>query len=351
METSIIDAATGFWKEVLIDCGMNAAFLKKSHGECPICTGMAPKKGLKSFRFDDKEGRGTSYCTHHGALSGFGLVRMYLGLDNTATAARIAEAIRRIRGESALAISSARTVVPSVATLTPEDYEKNAVKIRKAWHESKPIDRTTLAVRYLKGRGLALTTLPNDLRMHPKMGYFDPDGKKYGEFPVMLGIVRAVDGTALAMHRTYLLSNGKKIAIPDPENEGEFLPAKKLMKPAKSIRGGAIQLYPAGEVLGFAEGIESAVGAYELTGIPCWAAISATIMKNAEVPDFVKKVVIFTDFDLPDAMGKRAGQDAAQHLAMRLREKGIEVEIRMPSKEGTDFLDEYLAVRESRYAA
>jgi putative DNA primase/helicase len=44
--------------------------LNKKHGPCPACA------GLKSFRCDDKGGKGTWICTHCGAGDGFALVSL-----------------------------------------------------------------------------------------------------------------------------------------------------------------------------------------------------------------------------------------------------------------------------------
>jgi phage/plasmid primase-like uncharacterized protein len=50
---------------------------------------------------------------------------------------------------------------------------------------------------------------------------------------------------------------------------------------------------------GIAEGFESGLCAYQLTGIPTWAAISAGNMKNIAPPAWARHATIFADRDIP----------------------------------------------------
>ena len=60
---------------------------------------------------------------------------------------------------------------------------------------------------------------------------------------------------------------------------------------------GAVQLAWPDDVLGIAEGIETALSAAQLFGIPTWACLGASRMATVKIPDSVKTVRIFADND------------------------------------------------------
>jgi putative DNA primase/helicase len=91
-------------------------------------------------------------------------------------------------------------------------------------------------------------------------------------------------------------------------------------------------------VLGIAEGIETALGALKRTGVPTWAAYSATLLEQFQPPETVKKIVIFGDND-----ESFTGQKSAFVLAHRLKREGFDVEVRIPDCVGTDWADEVSA--------
>lgn len=85
---------------------------------------------------------------------------------------------------------------------------------------------------------------------------------------------------------------------------------------------------------GIAEGVESALCAYQLTGIPTWAAISAGNIKNVAPPAWARHVTIFADRDVP-------GESAAAAALRQFRDLAdIEsVRIIAPIEEGSDAAD------------
>jgi len=95
-----------------------------------------------------------------------------------------------------------------------------------------------------------------------------------------------------------------------------------------------IRLGPVMERMGIAEGIETAICAGKLFGIPVWAAISANGLKAWEPPEGVKTVVICGDNDK-----SLTGQEAAYSLGRRLVTAGLQVEIQIPQLVGTDWAD------------
>jgi len=96
-----------------------------------------------------------------------------------------------------------------------------------------------------------------------------------------------------------------------------------------------IRLHPAGEVLGVAEGLETALAARQLFGVPAWSCISAAGVESFTPPKEVRKVIVFGD---NDASG--TGQAAGWTLAKRLIAAGMVVEVKLPERIGTDFADE-----------
>lgn len=99
-----------------------------------------------------------------------------------------------------------------------------------------------------------------------------------------------------------------------------------------------MRLMPAADVLGIAEGIESALSAAVLDGIPVWAALNAPLLARFEPPPVAERVVIYADRD-------EAGLTAALRLTERLR-RHVDFEVRIPPASCKDFNDE-LVSRES----
>ena len=215
----------------------------------------------------------------------------------------------------------AGTVRPSAAKPERSNEDKLAA-LRRAYRESKPIERGDEACRYLAGRGLALYDLPESIRLHPGMAYRD-DGEVLGTFPAMLAIVTSPMGEAVSIHRTYL-QDGRKAPMSAP---------KKLMQ-GLPLPGAAIRLTPVSRTVGIAEGVETALAAAELFEVPTWSCISTSGIESFEPPAGVDHVIVFADNDK-----NFAGQAAAYRAAHRLTLKGYEVEVIVPPTEG-DWLDE-----------
>ncbi|MCK2097120.1 DUF7146 domain-containing protein [Thauera aromatica] len=293
--------AQGRWRSILAVLGVDERALSGKHGPCPMCAGR------DRFRFDDKEGRGTYFCSGCGAGDGVQLAMGITGLSFR----DMAREVERIAG----------TVRPSATKAERSDDDKLAA-LRRAFRESKPIERGDEACRYLAGRGLGLYDLPESVRLHPGMAYRD-GGAVVGTFPVMLATVTDAAGRAVSMHRTYL-QEARKAPVPAP---------KKLMQ-GLPLAGAAIRLTPVSATLGIAEGIETALAAAELFEVPVWSCISTSGVESFEPPEGVEHVIIFADHD-----ANFAGQAAAYRAAHRMALKGIEVEVCIPPQQG-DWLDE-----------
>lgn len=293
-------AAQGRWRGILHSLGMDERSLSGKHGPCPLCGGR------DRFRFDDKDGRGTYYCSGCGAGDGVALAMALTGQGFKETA----QQIERLAG----------VVLPN-ATRPERTEEDKRQALRRVWSESKPIQRGDEAERYLTGRGLRLYDLPESIRLHPGLRY--QDGEHQGTYAAMLATVAAPDGKALSIHRTYI-QNGQKAPVAAP---------KKLMQ-GFPLAGAAIRLTPVSQVLGIAEGIETALAASELFEVPVWSCVSAQGVESFEPPAGVEHVIVFADNDL-----NFAGQAAAYRAAHRLKLRGLEVEVVVPPAVG-DWLDE-----------
>jgi len=297
---NVRDVALGKWPGILVALGMADADLTGKHGPCPFCGGK------DRFRFDDKDGRGTWFCSQCGAGDGISLVMKFKDCDFKTAAQEV---------EQVAGIARPGRVAPV------QDESKKIDRLRQVWAESSPLQHGDEAMRYLAGRGLTIDTPPSCLRLHPGLDYWH-DKKLVGRYPTLVARVVAADGSGATLHRTYL-QDGKKAPVPE---------ARKLMS-GKPIAGGAIRLASPGEWLGIAEGIETALAATELFKVPVWSCINAAGIESFEPPAGVETLTIFADNDANYA-GHKAAYTAAHKLAIR----GFDAEVSLPPIYG-DWLD------------
>ena len=175
----------------------------------------------------------------------------------------------------------------------------------------------TIGEIYLRHRGVGDPRSP-DLLYHDDLPDFD--GRR--GWPGLVGIVRDGAGNPIGgIHRTFLLDDGS----------GKAPPGKKMLG---AVDGGSVRLapMPANGHLGIAEGIETALSAWAIFGIPTWAALSAGGMRNWQWPEGLRRVTIFAD-------AGEAGRQAAATLAERLTAADIPPTIISPLH-GDDFNDD-----------
>ncbi|MGJ4927492.1 VapE domain-containing protein [Bradyrhizobium sp. HKCCYLRH3095] len=175
----------------------------------------------------------------------------------------------------------------------------------------------TIAERYLEVRGLQ-DPVSADLLFNADLSDFET---RRG-WPGMVARVRNGAGEPTGgIHRTFLLDDGSTKASP----------GKKMLGP---VAGGSVRLSALGNDghLGVAEGIETALSARAIFGIPTWSALSADGLRKWEWPHGVRHVTIFAD-------AGDAGAQAAAALAERLNAAGI-ANITISPLHGDDFNDD-----------
>lgn len=287
----------GRWRDILGGLGVPAAALVNRHGPCPVCGGK------DRFRFDDLAGKGTFICSQCGAGDGPRLAMLFTGMDFKALAAKL-------EGGDVGSVASR----PVARPIGPVRRAGGQGRLRSLWEQSNDLARDDPVSRYLFAR---LGRIPSDTGLRFLRSCQHPDGNS---FPVMLAAYRGPDGRATGLHRTYLSGDDRKASVSNPKlSLGEL------------VAGGAVRLGAPGPVLGIAEGIETALAASILFGIPVWAALNANRLAVWEPPTDVREVVIFGDND-----ENFVGQTAAFDLDARLQGK-VDVSIETPIDAGTDW--------------
>jgi putative DNA primase/helicase len=182
------------------------------------------------------------------------------------------------------------------------------------WQSAAPA-HGTLVETYLTSRGIDLSP-PNSLRFH--VGLRHPSGAIW---PAMVALVTdSVDGTPLAIHRTFLTADGRGKAPIEPQ--------RMMLGPC---RGGVVRLAHPGDFLMIGEGIETCLAAMQATGHPVWAALSTSGLRALNLPNDVRDVIVLAD-------GDEAGEAAARDCTFRWHREGRRVRIARPPW-GMDFND------------
>ena len=165
--------------------------------------------------------------------------------------------------------------------------------------------------------------VPACILFHSSMPYLH-EGASLGVHPCMLAPLIDSTGRLLAWHRTYLTRDGHKADVPT---------VRKLTSASGLLSGSCIPLAaPEGGRLGIAEGIETALGASFVSGVPTVAAYSAGNLAAWRFPRDVHSLVIFGDND-------PAGRKAAADLQERAEASRLNVKTCTPAIEGEDWCD------------
>lgn len=291
MRSDIVERANGRWHGILTTLGVDSRFLRNKHGPCPVCAGR------DRYRWDNKDGKGTFYCSNCGAGDGFRLLQNLKGWDFKQTVREIESIIGVVKAEKPRPIKS--------------DKECRRL-MQERWRSCRSIELGDPVALYL-GKRIGITEFPKLIRYNPGQS-------------AMVALMQDPDGTATMVHSTFLTKAGDKSITSPP----------RLMMEGTIAKGSAVRLADFADILGIAEGVETALSASKLTGIPCWASLNEGLMQQWIPPEAAKKIIVFGDND-----ANYVGQSAAYMLARKLslRANPPVVEVRIPEQSGQDWND------------
>ncbi|WP_416832781.1 MAG: toprim domain-containing protein [Erythrobacter sp.] len=200
----------------------------------------------------------------------------------------------------------------------PTSTRKAPAAALRIWRDAQPL-RASPAKAYLENRGILAASAA--LRFHPRTP-LGPKGRTRF-LPAMIAAV-SLDEGPIAIHRTFLSGNAK----------ADFEKPKRALG---ALGEAAVRLFaPACGKLGLAEGIESAMSAYALTGIPVWATLGNERFGIVSVPESVTELHLFVDHDAGGELAASRGLAAYAH-------EGRTIQVRKPSSHDTDWNDELTA--------
>lgn len=200
--------------------------------------------------------------------------------------------------------------------------ERSRASAIRLWGAARPIGGTPVE-RYLAGRGLAAET--SELRYHPRTPHGPRPLTRFR--PAMIAAVRDETGV-VAVHRTFLDARGGKLAPTDEPRCG-----------LGRFGSGAVRLGGTASRLGLAEGVETALSASAMFGLPCWATLGTERFRLVALPGEVEELVLFLDHD--------AGGRRAETLAREAFPK-LAIEARYPRNRGADWNDVLRAIPRDR---
>lgn len=304
-----INRATGRWRHILSALGVESQYLVNKHGPCPLCGGR------DRFRWDNREGSGSYYCNQCGPGPGLLLLRKLHSWDHKTAC----DEVDKIIGHD----------VPEAQPERQSEADKQQKRFAKIERVIAEATDPGVVEQELIRRGLSVWS--DVLLGHPALAYFDGHGVYRGRYPAIVAPITGPDGRLQSAHRIYV----------DPTLEAR----KKMMPPVETVKGGAVRLFEPADVLGLAEGVETALAVRELFGVPTWATLTAGGLEAFGAPPDVRAVIVYGDNDV-----SMTGQAAAFALAKRLGREGLTVEVSIPKTAGHDWLD-VLNARQERGAA
>ena len=341
-------AAFGRWPDIHAALSVPREYLNtRKHSPCPYCGGK------DRYRYTDHQHSGgfiCNQCTPQGG-SGFDLLKLVFGYDFHEATRQVAALLGMAGGQ--VGQHQPRAPLPPAKPAEPPKDKQPA--LLQTWQEARTLDLSDPAALYLQGRGIPAEIImqAENIRFHAALPLYAPRSHDsttaapllIGHYPAMLAAIRHPCGSLQGLHKTYLSDHGghwRKLAATHPET-GEALPAKKMQaRFPDALHGAAVHMAaPDGKGrLIVAEGIETAMAARALFGLPAVAALSAWGLCCFQWPPETRQLYTIADNDT-----NGTGRKAAHDLAVRAIKAGISAHLWLPDTAGFDALDEWNARR------
>lgn len=305
--------------------------LKKTAGWWMAC---CPFHGEKTPSFGIKIGASRFKCFACGASGDiFDFVRLAEGCDFPQAVARCA-ADAGIRVELEPGERKPLPPLPPAEPSKPADRSRAVALARRWWWSARPFGEGAIPARYLEGRRL-WPLPPGALAVMRETRLAHPDTGREIRHPVLLLRIDDPAGQLCAVHRIYLEAEGGRV--------GKLRGVNAKLAFGEIRAGAAIRLGQAEEIMGVAEGPETALAASLLSGVPVWSAVAAGILEKFQPPEPCRELWIFADRDKPRT-GKAwrpegQGVHSARVLAERMRERELAARIFEPRPPAEDFAD------------
>jgi hypothetical protein len=201
------------------------------------------------------------------------------------------------------------------APTAPTDANEEMVsKARKLVHRMQPM-AGTLVERYLRNRGITITDRDIGFLRYVEPGWL---------VPAMVAVVRDGENDVIACQVTRLNAEAAT------KLQARYLGQRPVRQTFGTLGDGAVKLAQPIDVLGLAEGVETALSAMQLYGTPTWAALGLRL-RAVTIPKTVKRIIIYADND-------KAGIKQADEAGQRYVALGFKVTVKRPADPG-DFND------------
>lgn len=213
--------------------------------------------------------------------------------------------------------SAARSAAPPVSS-----------RIAELWAGA---DNPRLAELYLWTRGISLRPkpLPEAIRGHSAVWCSETREMR----PAMLAALTDASGAIRALQRVWCEARLDVTGgVPDKGSRSIDLRAGK--KTLGHMGSAAVRLAEPRNVLGLAEGVESALAAAQLFSMPVWAVCGASRLGAIAIPEGVSTITIYGD-------DGASGHDAAMVAARKYQGAGYRVDVEFPPA-GCDDWNTYL---------
>ena len=321
---TVARAAVGRWPGLLASLGVPSETLRNRHGPCPGCG------GTDRFRFDDKDGRGSFFCSQGGgtpaAGDGLALLQHVYGWTFSQTLHAVAGQLGMAHGEP---VPAGRAPALAPSKPAPDDTERRIERALAIWNSAGPINGTP-GEAYLLSRRLDPDRLKTDPPGWPETLRWHADADGRGNGALVVAVNHRDHGHVRAVHRIFVNNDGSA------RTDQDGVKVKLALGP---IGGNSARLscWPdADGRWGIAEGVETALAARQYTGAPVWAAINANNLSKVKPPEWARHVAIFADND-KSGTGQRESDKAAH--AFKQFSYIATVRIIIADAAGVDFAD------------